>query len=130
MVPTLAPHAASKSWESHVPEGILRVIPCPKIQDGGTHGVCKRGAFADVAGAAASVCVVVVLKAAIAYSASVATSTAVASTGSCNLLRHIQLNAHRLGSTRGRETGRRALHVTLLYEVSEGGVQARWAVVG
>ena len=37
---------------------------------------------------------------------------------------------HRLGATGGREAGRRAPYITLLDKGSEGGVQARWNVVG
>ena len=122
LVPTLAPHAASKSREGHVPEDIPRVIPRPKIQDGDAHGVINRGAFAAMVGAAASVRVVVALKLATAYSASAATSTAASSTGLRDLFRHIQLDAHRFGATGGQETGRRAPHVTLLDKVLEGGV--------
>ena len=118
MVPTLAPHAASKIWESHVPEDIPCVIPRPKSHYGDANGVCVWGAFADVAGAASSVRVVVALKAETVYSTSAAKSTAAASTGLCDLFRHSQLNAHRLGSTGGQDTGLRAPHVTLLNEGS------------
>ena len=130
MVPTLAPHASSQSLESHVPEEIPCVLPRPKSQDGDIHWVCERCALAAVAGAAAGIRVVVFLKATTAYAASDATSTAAASTGSCNLLRHCQLNLHGLRSPGGQENGRRAPHVMLPDEGSEGGVQARWAVVG
>ena len=83
-----------------------------------------------MAGAAASVRIVVALKAATMSSASAATSTATSSTGSLNLFRHSPLYAHCLRSTGVQETGCRAPHVTLLDEGLEGGVQARWAVVG
>ena len=63
MVPTLAPHASSKSRESHVLEDIPHVLPLPKSQDGDSLGIFERGVFAAVAGAAASVRVVVALKA-------------------------------------------------------------------
>ena len=82
-----------------------------------------------VAGSATSVCVVA-LNSVTASSASAATSTTAASTGLRDLFCHIQLDVHRLGYTRGQETGRCAPHVTLLYEGLEGGVQAPWAVVG
>ena len=83
-----------------------------------------------MAGAAASIRIVVALKAKNASSASTATSTTSPPTGSRDLCRHIQLDAHRLRGTGGQETGRRALHVTLLDEGLEGGVQAQWAVLG
>ena len=82
-----------------------------------------------MAGSAASIRIFVALKAATAYSASAATSTAAASAGSCDFFRHIQLNAHRLGSTWGWDTIRRAPHVTLPDEGSESGVKVRWAMV-
>ena len=123
MVPTLSPHTASQIRESCV-------LPRPKIQDEDACWVCERGSFAAVAGADASVRVVVLLKAATALAASTTTSTAAASTGSCNLCRHRQLNSHVLGSTGSWETGRRAPHGTLLDEGLESGVQARWSIVG
>ena len=83
MVPTLAPHAASQSWDSHVPEDILYVLPRPKSQDRDTREFFLWGAFSDMAGAAASVRFVVSLK--------VATVCA-ASAVSCNLCSHRQLN--------------------------------------
>ena len=82
-----------------------------------------------VAGAAASVRVVVTLKAATvcaaSVAASIAASTAAASPGYCGLYRHLQLNSYCLGAAGGRETVRRVPHVTLPDEGSEGGVQAR-----
>ena len=101
MVPTLATHAASKSREIHVPEVILHVLPRLKSQDKDARGVCKKGDFAAVAGAAPSVCIVVALKAATAYAASAAISTAATSTGSCDLCCYIKLNYCRLGATGG-----------------------------
>ena len=129
-MPTLVPHAASKCWEGHILEDIPRVIPYPKSQDGDAHGVGNWGAFAAMAGAATSVCVVVALKAATVSYSSDAISTATASVGLHDLCRHSQLDAHCLGATGVQETGRCAPHITLLDEGSEGGVQARWAVVG
>ena len=114
MAPTLATHAASKISEDHVPEDIPHVLPRLKIQDKDDHEVSDQGAFADVSGAAASVCVVVTLKLATTYCASAATSTTATSTGSHNLCCHIQLDAHCLGSTRGRKTSCRMPHVSLL----------------
>ena len=81
LVSTLAPHAASESWEDRVPKDIPRVLPRIKSQD----GVSNWGAFVAVTGAATSVHIVVTLKAATTSSASVATSTATASTGFCDL---------------------------------------------
>ena len=130
MVPTLVPLAASESQERHVPEDIPRVLPLSKSQDRDAHGVFNRSAFVAVAVAAASVRVVVALKAETAYSASVTTSTSAASTGLCDLCHHSQLNSHHLGDTRGWGTGRRAPHVPLPDEGSEGGVQLFWAVIG
>ena len=130
LVPTLAPQADYKSREVHVPEDILHVIPRPKSKDGDTHRVRNRGAFAAMAGAAVSVRIVVTLKVATASSASAATSTAASSTGLRDLFCHRQLDTHQLGPNRGRETGRRMPHVMLLDEVSEGGVQGRWDMVG
>ena len=99
-------------------------------QDGDAHRVYERGASVAMAGAATSIRIVFALKAATACAAYAATFTASAYTGSCNLCRHRQLNSHRLGTTGGQETVRRAPHITLLDEVLEGGVQARWSVVG
>ena len=93
-------------------------------------GVCEWDAFVAVAGAAASVRVVVALNLVTVYVASTATSTATASTVSCNLCRYCQLNSHRLRATGGWNTVRRVPHVTLPDEGSEGGVQARWSMVG
>ena len=130
MVPTLAPHSAYQSQESHVPEDILCVIHHLKSQDGDARWFCERGAFVALTGAAAGVRVVVLLKATTACAASTTTASYAASTGSCNLCRHHQLNLHGLRAIGSRDTRRRAPHITLPNEGSEGGVQARWAVVG
>ena len=128
MVPTLAPHTTSKSRDSHVPEDIPRFLPRPNSQDGYACGVCDRGAFAVLAGAAADICFVGALKTATVCAASVATSTAATSTVSCKIFCHRQLDSHGLKFTGSWETGRPTSHVTLPYKISEGGVQARWVV--
>ena len=61
--------------------------PHQKRQDGDAHRVCNQSSFVAVEGAATSVCVVVALKVATAYSASTTTSIAAASTGSRDLCR-------------------------------------------
>ena len=75
IVPTLAPHATSKSRDIHVQEGIPRVSPHPKCQDRDEHRVCKRGDFAAVGSSAASIRIVVVLKSATACAAYTAAFT-------------------------------------------------------